>query len=115
LTQWAFEASNDRHLEVRYSPAHPDQASVGTRDDEFALERRRTARRANCGLARIERLLGNVALIELTSFFEPALSGDVIVAAMRIVTGIHALIVDLRGNRGRPPGNRRARAHLLLR
>jgi C-terminal processing protease CtpA/Prc len=104
LTQWAFEASNDRHLEVRYSPAQPDQVSVGTRDDEFALERRRTARRANCGLARIERLLGNVGLIELTSFFEPALSGDVIVAAMRIVAGMHALIVDLRGNRGGHPG-----------
>jgi len=97
LTQWAFEASNDRHLEVRYSPAQPDEVSVGRRGDEFAVERRRTARRANYGLARIERLLGNVGLIELTSFFESALSGDIIVAAMRIVAGTHGLVVDLRG------------------
>ena len=104
LTQWAFEASNDRHLEVRYSPARSDEVNADTRGDEFALERRHRARRANCGLARIERLRGKVGLIELTSFFEPALSGDVIVAAMRIVADMHALIVDLRGNRGGHPG-----------
>jgi hypothetical protein len=69
LTQWAFEISNDRHLEVWYSPAQPDELTAGTRGDEFALERRHKARRTNCGLARIERLLGNVGLIELTSFF----------------------------------------------
>ena len=58
LTQWAFEASNDRHLEVRYPPAQPDQVTVGTRGEEFAVERRHKARRTNCGLTRIERLPG---------------------------------------------------------
>ena len=29
LTQWAFEASNDRHVEVRYPPARPDQVTAG--------------------------------------------------------------------------------------
>ena len=104
LTQWAFEVSKDRHLEVRYSPAQTDEVSANPRDDEFARERQQRARRANCGLARIQRLPGNIGLIEVTSFFEPALSGDVIVAAMRIVAGMQALIIDLRGNRGGHPG-----------
>jgi hypothetical protein len=32
LTHWAVEATNDRHLEVRYSLAQPDEVSVGSRD-----------------------------------------------------------------------------------
>ncbi|MEV6349293.1 S41 family peptidase [Actinoplanes sp. NPDC051851] len=56
------------------------------------------------GVAGIRRLDGNVAHLELGPLlFPPSIAGDVITAAMRVVAGAAALILDLRGTRGGDP------------
>lgn len=56
--------------------------------------------RVNHGVERIERLDGNVMLLELTVFPPAAMAGDVIAAAMNVVAQGDALIIDLRRNGG---------------
>ena len=59
--------------------------------------------RTNYGVERVERLPGNVGLLELRAFFDHDLGGDVVVAAMTLVAHAEALIVDLRRNGGSSP------------
>jgi len=103
LTADLQEVSGDKHLRVSYrrDPA-PD-----ARADEVARQRweeyREHGERTNFGVARFERLAGNVALLELREFFAPELGGGVAVAAMNLVAHADALIVDLRRNGGGSP------------
>lgn len=97
LTRAAFEISGDRHLGVRVWPISNDTPSDS---EEFAAERRRRAIRSNYGVAKVARLAGNVGLFELTNFFEAHLAAEVLAAAMRVLVGTEALIIDLRRNRG---------------
>lgn len=96
LTQAAYAVTNDAHLRVHLWPVDQD----ATDTDEFAAERRARARRLNNGTLRADRLPGNVGLLELSNFFELAIAGDTLVAAMRVVAGTDALIIDLCRNGG---------------
>lgn len=57
------------------------------------------------GVRRVERLAGNVGVLELgPALFPAALAGDTISAAMRILASTDALLLDLRWLRGGDPG-----------
>ncbi len=101
LTRTAYEASSDHHREVRLWPVSAEVVSTGS--DEFAAARTRRAHRLNYGVAKIERLAGNVGLLALTNFFPAHLAGDVLTSAMQVLNGTEALIVDLRRNQGGSP------------
>ncbi|MDP9363058.1 MAG: S41 family peptidase [Chloroflexota bacterium] len=103
LTSDLQEVSGDKHLRVSFrSDPTPDG-----QQDEVARQRweeyREHGERTNFGVVRVERLAGNVALLELCEFFDPELGGEVVVAAMNLVASADALIVDLRWNGGGSP------------
>jgi C-terminal processing protease CtpA/Prc len=69
------------------------------------------------GFARVERLPGNVALLDIRHFFDPATagSGAAAAAAMHLVASADALIIDLRHNTGGEPDMVTLVASYLLR
>jgi C-terminal processing protease CtpA/Prc len=99
LTADLYEVCADRHLRVR--PRDP-QAAEATEDDLVAAQRERL-RLANYGVARVERLDGNVGYLDLRLVADPQVGGGAIAAAMELVSHTYALIIDLRRNRGGSP------------
>jgi len=99
LTQLLRDASKDGHLAVEFSEtpikAEGGEANFATRE----LERWYGAH-LNHGVEKIERLDGNIMLIDLRVFPPPAMAGEVIAAAMTLVAQGEALIIDLRQNGG---------------
>jgi Peptidase family S41/N-terminal domain of Peptidase_S41 in eukaryotic IRBP len=77
-------------------------------DDPANHEARRLAMRqlgrlSNFGIHRVERLAGNVGYLDVRGVPDPAIAGPAITAAMELVAGTHALIIDLRRNHGGSP------------
>jgi C-terminal processing protease CtpA/Prc len=99
LTRWLRDASGDRHLLVEHQVRQAEDA----REPDEREFRAGLARQQGYGVARVERLAGNVGLVELTEFLEPYLAGEVLSAAIRIVADCEALIIDLRRNGGGCP------------
>jgi C-terminal processing protease CtpA/Prc len=93
-----LDACADRHLRLIW------HESVDADDEEqLVAELRELVRLENQGVRRVERLPGNVGLIELTIIPDAATAGPALAAAMRLVEHTHALILDLRGTRGGSP------------
>lgn len=99
LTQLLRDASKDGHLAVEYSktPIKPDGGEASFAAGE--LDRWYGAH-LNHGVEKIERLDGNIMLLDLRVFPPPAMAGDVIASAMTLVAQGEALIIDLRQNGG---------------
>lgn len=56
------------------------------------------------GIARVERLGGNVGVLDIRpQLFPPSIGGDAMAAAMNLLATVDALIVDVRGCRGGDP------------
>lgn len=99
LTAWLRQASGDGHFAVDYS-ASPIPADGGEEAFLDAEIERYYGAQVNHGVQKIERLDGNIMLIDLRVFPPPALGGDVIEAMMTVAAQGDALIVDLRRNGG---------------
>jgi hypothetical protein len=67
------------------------------------LAMRQLGRLDNFGIHRVERLPGNVGYLDVRRVPDPANAGPAIAAAMELVAGTHALIIDLRRNGGGSP------------
>jgi hypothetical protein len=67
------------------------------------LAMRRMGRLDNFGIHRVERLDGNIGYLDVRRVAVPALAGPAITAAMELVAGTYALIIDLRRNGGGAP------------
>ena len=67
------------------------------------LAMRRIGRLDNFGIHRVERLDGNVGYLDVRRVAVPANAGPAIAAAMELVAGTYALIIDLRHNGGGSP------------
>jgi C-terminal processing protease CtpA/Prc len=100
LTADLDELCHDRHLRVRVRP--PDVRGAVSEEDWEAAWRERL-RITNYGVAKVERLEGNVGLIDLRVVTHPAVGGRAIAAAMELVSRTEALVLDLRRNRGGAP------------
>ena len=64
---------------------------------------RQMGRLDNFGIHRVERLAGNVGYLDIRRVPVPANAGPAISAAMELVAGTHALVIDLRRNGGGSP------------
>src|SRR5262245_38305586 len=107
LTDDLRTASRDLHFDVSYDPArerHLAAAGAATRKrlPEIAPSPERLAemRHSNYGFRRVENLPGNVGYLDLRFFEDLCYSRDTAVAAMAVLAGSDAVIVDLRRNPG---------------
>ena len=133
LTSHLQEATGDRHLAVRLGggpgPGRPGpglpgpglpgpgRRAGGPRDDRaepgdsepvdheaMRLKMRQMGRLDNFGIRRVERLDGNIGYLDLRRMPLPENAGPAIAAAMELVGGTYALIIDMRRNGGGSPG-----------
>jgi C-terminal processing protease CtpA/Prc len=100
LTAELFEICEDTHLRVRVRGAELHAALT---EDEMVAVYREQIKQANHGIARVERLDGNIGYLDLRQIPEASMGGRAIVAAMELVSHTEALIIDLRRNRGGVP------------
>lgn len=100
----------DLHFQVEYAPQfrpRPPQAVPSAAEIE---EGRKEFGRFGYGIERVERLPGNVGYIEIRGFGPTELVAGAYTAAMTLVGGMDAVIIDLRRNGGGEPASV---AHLL--
>ncbi|MBD2841359.1 S41 family peptidase [Erythrobacter rubeus] len=99
VTDWLRAQSSDGHLGLTYSEA-PISAEEGDAEFSAAEMEKWYGRHLNHGVEKIERLDGNIMLLDLRVFPPPSMAADVIAAAMTVVAQGDALIIDLRKNGG---------------
>ncbi len=99
MTNWLREASGDGHLGLSYSEAPIPEDDGDAAFSQAEMERWYGAQ-LNHGVEKIERLEGNIMLLDLRVFPPPDMAADVISAAMTVVAQGDALIIDLRKNGG---------------
>lgn len=100
VTALLRSASGDGHLGLSYSRepiADPEDHEPLSLADDFE---RWYGAGVNHGVEKIERLEGNIMLLDLRAFPPPAMGAEVIGAAMNVVAQGDALVIDLRRNGG---------------
>jgi len=101
LTKELQSISHDKHMRVRPVPARPAGGPGDPLLDNIVARRRMAS--MNYGLAAAEVLDGNIGLLDIRFFPETAPAAPTVVAAMKILENVDALIVDLRKNGGGNP------------
>jgi hypothetical protein len=101
LTEQLEEVCQDKHLRVRVRSPRP--ARPGSPEPGPGRQRPGHGHPGNFGIHRAERLPGNVGYLDLHGVAPPEHAGEAIAAAMRLVSGTEALIIDLRRNHGGSP------------
>jgi hypothetical protein len=99
VTEWLRENSKDGHLGLSYSE-DPLSPSQGAQSFSVAEMERYYGRSVNHGVQKIERLSGNIMLVELSVFPPSSMGGEVVAAAMNVAAQGDAMILDLRRNGG---------------
>ena len=96
--------NGDKHLRLLYhEEAQPPREPGDDREEYAAMAR--WADQTCGGVARVECLDGNVGYLDLQPvLFPAAISGELISAAMNLLAGTDALIIDLRSCLGGEPG-----------
>jgi hypothetical protein len=94
--------NGDKHLRLIHH-AEPLPERYGEDDADMAQMRQWAD--ATCGgVARVQRLAGNVGYLDLSPvLFPPAVAGDALACAMSLLSGTEALLVDLRRCLGGDP------------
>jgi Peptidase family S41/N-terminal domain of Peptidase_S41 in eukaryotic IRBP len=101
VTRDLQSVNGDRHLRLRHHAEPIPPVWDDTAQDE---EHARQAARHLGGVARVDRLDGNVAhLVLAPSLYPVELAGPTLTAALQLVAGADALLLDLRANRGGDP------------
>jgi len=101
LTSHLQEVTEDKHLRVRLGGGPGPRPGPEKPPDREKM--RRMGRMDNFGIRRVERLDGNVGYIDLRRMAMAANAGPAITAAMELVAGTYALIIDMRHNGGGSP------------
>jgi Periplasmic protease len=100
--------SKDKHLRFRYDP---EAQAHGEREDSKSEEERKKEQEAqrvelardNFGFRKVERLAGNIGYLDFRYFASPELAGETAVAALQMLSGCDAILIDLRRNGGGDP------------
>jgi hypothetical protein len=102
LTQDLQSLNGDKHLRLRHSASE-----LPERGDEAAelAAMAAWAQRSTGGIARAERLDGNIGYLNLQPLlFPPSIAGEAVAAAMTLVAPADALLIDVRQCLGGDPG-----------
>ncbi len=101
LTEDLQRVSRDGHLRIEYSaaPLAANDAKANADFDEQERERYYGAH-LNFGVERVERLEGNIGLLDLRVFAPVSMGGATAAAAAQVLAHTDALIIDLRRNGG---------------
>jgi hypothetical protein len=99
VTKWLREISGDGHLALSYSEKVLSE-QTGEESFSAAEMEKYYGAHLNHGIEKIERLPGNIMLLDLRVFPPPEMAGDVFAAAMTVIAQGDALIIDLRKNGG---------------
>lgn len=91
-----LEATSDRHLRLLWH----DAAEASGDEAQLVAALNERIRLENNGVRRVERLPGNIGLIELTMIPDAATGGATLAAAIRLVQHTDALILDARPTLG---------------
>lgn len=104
FTQHIQEVNQDKHLIVRWYPEPlPEQEGPMHQDQGWLDEWRQMAKFDNYGLHKVERLPGNLGVLDIREFCIASWGGDTAMAAMNFLANTDVLIVDLRNCRGGDP------------
>ena len=98
------ELGKDGHFRVRFDPefkAQEDDDKAPTKE-EVAQAQQQAARRA-FGIRKVEHLPGNVGYLDVRGFGPTEFVGPAFSAAISLLSGTEALILDLRQNGGGDP------------
>ena len=105
LTQDMRTIGKDGHFRVRYDPDFTPYVpeTDGPPDAAEIARMREMAARMAYGLPRIERLPGNIGYLDVRGFLPTHDVAPAYEAAMRLLNGSDAIIIDLRSNGGGEP------------
>jgi Peptidase family S41/N-terminal domain of Peptidase_S41 in eukaryotic IRBP len=111
LTSQLDEICADKHLRVRAMPPRPPRPGPAPADGPRRARGgpglpggpRLPGHPGNYGIHRAERLDGNIGYLDLHGVAPPEDAAPAIAAAMELVAGTYALIIDLRRNHGGSP------------
>jgi hypothetical protein len=99
MTEWLRTASGDGHFALSYSATEiAEDGSTSSYDNSEMV--RWYGPQVNHGIEKIERLPGNIILLDIRVFPPSAMAADVFAAMMTIAAQGDALIIDLRRNGG---------------
>ncbi len=97
---------NDRHFRLLYAPNRPSRQRRGDGGpptaEQVEQEEERTAR-YGFGIAGVRRMPGNIGYMDVRAFMRPEFVAPAYEAAMKLLSGSDAVIVDLRSNGGGDP------------
>jgi len=95
------EGNQDKHLRLKFHRTEVPDETDPVAEEKYWIDR---ARLDAGGVARVERLPGNIGLLEIRPLlFDPHHAGTAITAAMTLLAGTDALLLDLRGCLGGSP------------
>lgn len=102
LTTTLQGVNHDKHMRVVVKQAQAVREDLG---DPIAqhMRQRQQAEEANFGFNRIERMDGNIGYLDLRGFAPAGVARETAVAAMRMLAGADAIVIDLRKNGGGSP------------
>ncbi len=93
--------NDDKHLRLIH---HADEVPDMPSEEMYLAMAGKQAASTMDGVRRVERLDGNIALLEFApALFDPPIAGSSIVAALQLVAKADALIIDLRAVWGGDP------------
>ncbi len=99
------ELGQDGHFRVRFDPAFKpmgdDEDRVPTKEE--VAQMRLASQRQGYGIAKVERLPGNVGYLDIRGFGPTEFVGPAFSAALQLLSGTESLILDLRQNGGGDP------------
>ncbi|MDM4768483.1 S41 family peptidase [Pelomonas sp. SE-A7] len=102
LTQLLQPALQDAHARVVFQ-SEPPPGARDEKPDGPPPSREALYRHLNCGVERVEHYPGNIGYLRLDGMPPPRLCAATMAAALQVVAGADALIIDLRRNNGGSP------------
>ncbi|HEX7307090.1 S41 family peptidase [Lentzea sp.] len=101
VTEDLQSVNGDKHLRLLHSEAEVLESDQESAWDPVAYKRE--AEQDAFGIRRVERLDGNIGLLELSLLHDAEIATPAITAAMTLLAHTEALIIDLRNNGGGDP------------